>query len=99
LLHGVNSLAGAAPSAGVDPLLDPRAARFQRFARSRPASEPRQNSLPEGIKAYLVHTSDDTNVINIQRWVIEDLNVTSYPEARVYKKIGKPETGYRCWQR
>ena len=42
-----------------------------------------RNSLPEGIKAYLVHTSDDTNVLNIQRWAIEDLNVTPYPEVRV----------------
>jgi predicted DCC family thiol-disulfide oxidoreductase YuxK len=48
-----------------------------------------RNSLPDGIKAYIVHTSDDTNVINIQRWAIEDLNVTPYPEARVYKKIAK----------
>jgi hypothetical protein len=48
-----------------------------------------RNSLPEEIKTYLVHTSDDTNVINIQRWAIEDLNVTPYPEARVYKKIAK----------
>jgi hypothetical protein len=48
-----------------------------------------RSSLPEGIKTYLVHTSDDTNVINIQRWAIEDLNVTPYPEVRVYKKIAK----------
>jgi hypothetical protein len=48
-----------------------------------------RNSLPEGLKAYLVHTSDDTNVLNIQRWAIEDLNVTPYPEVRVYKKIAK----------
>jgi hypothetical protein len=48
-----------------------------------------KNSLPEAIKAYLVHTSDDTNVINIQRWAIEDLNVTPYPEVRVYRKIAK----------
>jgi hypothetical protein len=44
-------------------------------------------SLPAAIKAYLVHTSDDTNVINVQRWAIEDLNVTPYPEVRVYKKV------------
>jgi uncharacterized membrane protein YphA (DoxX/SURF4 family) len=48
-----------------------------------------RDSLPEGIKAYLVHTSDDTNVLNIQRWAIEDLNVTPYPEVRVYKTIAK----------
>ena len=45
--------------------------------------------MPEGFTAYPVHTSDDTNVIIIQRWAIEDLNVTPYPEVRVYKKIAK----------
>jgi predicted DCC family thiol-disulfide oxidoreductase YuxK len=44
-------------------------------------------SLPQGIQAYLTHASDNTNVINIARWAIEDLNVTPYPEVRVYKKI------------
>jgi len=80
-------------------LLDPRAARFQRFARSPPASESPVNQPSE------------------------DLNVTPYPEARVYKKVAKdiclhlrnpadlvlimreqrlffskPEIGYRCWE-
>ena len=41
------------------------------------------------LKPYLVRTSDDTNVINIQRWAIKDLNVTPYPETRVYKKIAR----------
>jgi hypothetical protein len=45
--------------------------------------------LPERIRAYLAHTADDTNVINIQRWAIEDLNVTPYPEVRVYKTIAR----------
>jgi hypothetical protein len=48
-----------------------------------------RNSLPDAVKAHLVHTSDDTNVLNIQRWAIEDLNVMPYPEARVYKQIAK----------
>jgi hypothetical protein len=48
-----------------------------------------RNSLPEEFKAHLVHTSDDTNVVNIQRWAIEDLNVMPYPEVRVYKQIAK----------
>jgi hypothetical protein len=48
-----------------------------------------RNSLPADIKARLVHVSDDTNVINIQRWAIEDLDVTPYPEVRVYKKIAR----------
>jgi predicted DCC family thiol-disulfide oxidoreductase YuxK len=48
-----------------------------------------RDSLPADIQAYFVHTSDDTNVINIQRWAMEDLNVTPYPEPRVYKRIAK----------
>jgi predicted DCC family thiol-disulfide oxidoreductase YuxK len=48
-----------------------------------------RDSLPARFKRYLVHTSDDSNVINIQRWAVDDLNVTPYPEARVYKKIAK----------
>ena len=48
-----------------------------------------RDSLPASIRAYLVHTSPNTNVLNIRRWAIEDLNVTPYPETRVYKKIAK----------
>jgi hypothetical protein len=48
-----------------------------------------RGSLPEGLKTYLVHTADDTNVISIQRWAIEDLNVTPFPETRVYKRIAR----------
>ena len=44
-------------------------------------------SLPPGIASRLVHTSANTNVLNLQRWAIEDLNVTPYPETRVYKAI------------
>jgi hypothetical protein len=46
-------------------------------------------SLPAVISSRLVRTSPDTNVLNIQRWAIEDLNVTPYPETRVYRKIAK----------
>jgi len=46
-------------------------------------------SLPAAIASHLVHTSPDTNVLNLQRWAIEDLNVTPYPEARIYKAIAK----------
>jgi len=53
------------------------------------ANDRGRDSLPADIKAYLVHTSDDTNVLNVQRWAIEDLNVTPYPETRVYKTIAK----------
>jgi hypothetical protein len=45
--------------------------------------------LPASLRAYATRTSPDTNVLNIQRWAIEDLNVTPYPETRVYKKIAK----------
>jgi predicted DCC family thiol-disulfide oxidoreductase YuxK len=48
-----------------------------------------RNSLPERFRMYLVHTSEGTNVLNIQRWAIEDLNVTAYPEVRVYKRIAE----------
>lgn len=53
------------------------------------ATDKGRDSLPASVGAYLVHTSPDTNVLNIQRWAIEDLNVTPYPETRVYKKIAK----------
>jgi len=46
-------------------------------------------SLPAAIGSRLVRTSPDTNVLNLQRWAIEDLNVTPYPETRVYKSIAK----------
>jgi predicted DCC family thiol-disulfide oxidoreductase YuxK len=48
-----------------------------------------RESLPASISAYLVHTSPNTNVLNMQRWAIEDLNVLPYPETRVYKEIAK----------
>ena len=52
-------------------------------------SDEGRDSLPASISAYLVHTSPYTNVLNIQRWAIEDLNVLPYPETRVYIKIAK----------
>jgi len=45
--------------------------------------------LPATIARYLVHTSPDTNVLNIQRWAVEDLNVMPYPETRVFKAIAR----------
>lgn len=50
-------------------------------------------SLPAAIAARAVHTSSDTNVLNLQRWAIEDLNVTPYPETRVYKAIANSVCG------
>jgi predicted DCC family thiol-disulfide oxidoreductase YuxK len=46
-------------------------------------------SLPSAIRSAFVHTSPDTNVLNIQRWAIEYLNVTPYPEPRVYRTIAR----------
>jgi hypothetical protein len=45
--------------------------------------------LPPSIRARLVQTSPDTNVLNLQRWAIEELNVTPYPETRVDRAIAK----------
>jgi predicted DCC family thiol-disulfide oxidoreductase YuxK/uncharacterized membrane protein YphA (DoxX/SURF4 family) len=53
------------------------------------ATDKGRDSLPASIKAYFVQTSPNTNVLNIQRWAIEDLNVLPYPETRVYKEIAK----------
>ena len=50
-------------------------------------------ALPAAIAARVVHTSPDTNVLNLQRWAIEDLNVTPYSETRVYKAIAKGVCG------
>jgi hypothetical protein len=50
-------------------------------------------SLPAAIRSYAVQTSPDTNVLNLQRWAIEDLNVTPYPETRVYKAIARSVCG------
>jgi predicted DCC family thiol-disulfide oxidoreductase YuxK len=52
-------------------------------------SDAGRRALPEAIRRYLVHTSPDTNVLNFQRWAIEDLNVMPYPETRVFKQIAK----------
>jgi hypothetical protein len=50
-------------------------------------------SLPVAIRSYAARTSADTNVLNLQRWAVEDLNVTPYPETRVYKAITKSVCG------
>ena len=55
--------------------------------------------MPASIKAYLVHTSPNTNVLNIQRWAIYVLNVLPYPETRVYKEIAKAGVSARNLQR
>ena len=50
-------------------------------------------SLPAAIRSRLVRTSPDTNVLNLQRWAIEDLNVTPYPGTRVYEAVAKSVCG------
>jgi hypothetical protein len=50
-------------------------------------------SLPAPIRSHLVRTSPNTNVLNLQRWAVEDLNVTPYPETRVYKAIARNVCG------
>jgi uncharacterized membrane protein YphA (DoxX/SURF4 family) len=57
------------------------------------ANDEGRDSLPGSIRAYLIHSSPDTNVLNIQRWAIEDLNVPPYPETRIYKQIAKAVCG------
>jgi hypothetical protein len=52
-------------------------------------SDTGKGSLPPTIRQRLIETSPNTNVLNIQRWAIDDLNVTPYPETRVYKAIAK----------
>jgi predicted DCC family thiol-disulfide oxidoreductase YuxK len=46
-------------------------------------------ALPPTIAPFAVHVSNNTNVVNIQRWAIEDLNVMPYPETRVYKSVAR----------
>ncbi len=53
------------------------------------ATDAAKAALPAPIAKYLVHAGPDTNVINMQRWAIEDLNVTTYPETRVFRAIAK----------
>jgi hypothetical protein len=53
------------------------------------ASDVCKASLPDAIRPRFIHTSENTNVLNIQRWAVEDLNVMPYPETRVYKEIAK----------
>ncbi len=50
-------------------------------------------SVPPSVAHYAVRSSDNTNVLNIQRWAIEDLNVTPYPEMRVYRAVARQVCG------
>jgi hypothetical protein len=46
-------------------------------------------ALPAAVTSRAVRTSPNTNVLNLQRWAVEDLNVSPYPESRVYKAIAR----------
>jgi uncharacterized membrane protein YphA (DoxX/SURF4 family) len=50
-------------------------------------------SLPAAITGHMAQSSDNTHVLNIQRWAIEDLDVMPYPEARVYRAIARHVCG------
>jgi hypothetical protein len=44
-------------------------------------------SVAAEVRSRLVRTSPDTHVLNLQRWAMEDLNVTAYSETRVFKAV------------
>jgi predicted DCC family thiol-disulfide oxidoreductase YuxK len=47
------------------------------------------DAVPAEARRYFAHTSDNTHVLNMQQWAVEDLNVPPYPEARLYKAIAR----------
>jgi hypothetical protein len=51
------------------------------------ASDAGYDAVPEGARRYFVQTSDNTHVLNMQQWAMEDLHVPPYPEARLYRAI------------
>jgi hypothetical protein len=50
-------------------------------------------SLPAALDGRVTRSSENTHILNIQRWAIEDLDVLPYPEARVYRAIAKHVCG------
>ncbi|HLW92612.1 MAG TPA: hypothetical protein VKS78_15110 [Roseiarcus sp.] len=50
-------------------------------------------SLPAPIGERALTAPTGASVINLQRWAIEDLNVTPYPETRVFKAIARKICG------
>jgi len=52
-----------------------------------------RRALPTVISRHLVHTSADTNVINLQHWTIDELNVMPYPETRAFKSVARSICG------
>ena len=51
-------------------------------------------ALTAPVAEHVVRSTEDTHVLNLQRWAAEDLNVFPYPETRVYRVIAK----YVCGQ-
>jgi hypothetical protein len=51
------------------------------------ASDTGARDLPASVKQYVVHTSPDTNVLNLQYWAVQDIDIVPYPETRVFKAI------------
>ena len=58
------------------------------------ASDAGARDLPAAVRQYVVHTSPDTNVLNIQRWATQDIDVIPYPETRVFRAIAKNLCGH-----
>lgn len=53
------------------------------------ATDAGQAALPADMQSRFQHTSDNISVLNMQRWAVEDLNVTPYSETRVFKAIAR----------
>ena len=53
------------------------------------ASDAGKLALPPQLRTWFVHSVANTNVLNVQRWAVEDLNAMPYPETRVYKKVAR----------
>jgi len=52
-------------------------------------SDAGKRSMAPRFARWLVHSSPNTNVLNLQRWTIEELNVSNYAETRVYKDVAR----------
>jgi hypothetical protein len=50
--------------------------------------------LPEEIQDYVYEDGPDHNWLNINDWSLGELNVPSYPEARIYKSVAKEICDY-----
>ena len=46
-------------------------------------------ALPEDVRSRVKQTAPGTHELDVMFWAIDELNVTSYPETRVYKTIAK----------